>query len=271
MAKALDETSVQLSWDAVTGAKGYNVYRDGVLVAEALLSTSYTDNNLQSDTQYAYTVAAVRGDRVYEQSAPVLVRTAQAEYSVAILDVSPRVLQLGENQVEITFINNGRLEHLSRSTVLLTSTSPCVSVQSSSVGINALMPGQTVARTFSVVLSEPLPVDGVVDFNANVTYRYEPYTSWDCPFVLSVPVETGLSQSETKRNIYVDRAALVVTGVQGEVTIGLYDLTGKMLMQRQCAADESEVVRIDCSHLPRGVYIVRCSDSSGQQSHKVLY
>lgn len=271
VAKALDETSVQLSWDAVTGAKGYNVYRDGVLVAEALSSTSYTDNNLQSDTQYAYTVAAVRGDHVYEQSASVLVRTAQAEYSVAILDVSPRVLQLGENQVEITFINNGRYEHLSRSTVLLTSTSPCVSVQSASVGINALMPGQTVARTFSVVLSEPLPADGVVDFNANVTYRYEPYTSWDCPFVLSVPVETGLSQLETKRNIYVDRVALVVTGVQGEVTIGLYDLTGKMLMQRQCAADESEVVRIDCSHLPRGVYIVRCSDSSGQQSHKVRY
>lgn len=271
VAKALSETSVQLTWDAVNEAKGYNVYRDGVLVAEAVSATSYTDHNLQSDTQYAYAVAAVRGDRIYERSAPVSVRTAQADYSVAILSVSPRVLQLGENQVEITFVNNGRYEHLSRSTVQLTSASPCVSMQSASVGINALMPGQTVSRTFSVVLSEPLPESGQVDLNANVTYRYEPYTSWDCPFVLSVPVETGISQLASKRKVYAQRTTLVVTGVQGEVTIGLYDLTGKMLMQRQCAAGESEVVRIDCSHLPHGVYIVRCSDSSGQQSYKVLY
>ena len=53
-------SSVTLSWNAVSGAVSYNVYRNGAKVnASAVTGTSYTDNGLSGGTSYSYTVAAV--------------------------------------------------------------------------------------------------------------------------------------------------------------------------------------------------------------------
>ncbi|TKA09315.1 extracellular catalytic domain type 1 short-chain-length polyhydroxyalkanoate depolymerase [Actinacidiphila oryziradicis] len=51
-------TSVSLSWNAVSGAASYSVYREGTKAASTT-STSYTDTGLASGTAYSYTVAAV--------------------------------------------------------------------------------------------------------------------------------------------------------------------------------------------------------------------
>jgi poly(hydroxyalkanoate) depolymerase family esterase len=54
------DTSVSLSWTAVSGAASYNVYRNGTKAnASAVTGTSYTDTGLASGTTYSYTVAAV--------------------------------------------------------------------------------------------------------------------------------------------------------------------------------------------------------------------
>jgi len=59
---------VQLSWEPVLGAKGYNVYRKGEnetfpirpLNREPLEETRYTDLNVQNDRRYFYSVRAVK-------------------------------------------------------------------------------------------------------------------------------------------------------------------------------------------------------------------
>lgn len=54
--------SMRISWNAVTGAAGYNVYRNGTKSnALAFTGTSYTDGNLAPATTYAWTVRAVDG------------------------------------------------------------------------------------------------------------------------------------------------------------------------------------------------------------------
>jgi beta-glucanase (GH16 family) len=51
-------TQVTLSWSASTGSvAGYNVYRDGALLANST-STSYVDQKVARSTQYVYAVAA---------------------------------------------------------------------------------------------------------------------------------------------------------------------------------------------------------------------
>ncbi|MER6734983.1 extracellular catalytic domain type 1 short-chain-length polyhydroxyalkanoate depolymerase [Streptomyces puniciscabiei] len=52
------DTSASLSWNAVSGAASYDVYRDGTKVGSAT-GTSYTDTGLSAGTSYRYTVAAV--------------------------------------------------------------------------------------------------------------------------------------------------------------------------------------------------------------------
>jgi poly(hydroxyalkanoate) depolymerase family esterase len=51
-------SSVSLSWNAVSGAASYAVYRDGA-EAGTSTTTSFTDNGLSSGTSYQYTVAAL--------------------------------------------------------------------------------------------------------------------------------------------------------------------------------------------------------------------
>jgi hypothetical protein len=63
------EHSVALSWNASSGAVGYNIYRSGVsggpytiMNASLSTSTSYTDTTVSSGTTYYYVVTAVAND-----------------------------------------------------------------------------------------------------------------------------------------------------------------------------------------------------------------
>jgi poly(3-hydroxybutyrate) depolymerase len=53
-------SSMLVSWSAVSGAAGYNVYRGGSKVSSALVTgTSYTDTGLAAGTTYSWTVSTV--------------------------------------------------------------------------------------------------------------------------------------------------------------------------------------------------------------------
>lgn len=69
-------TSVPLSWKAVNGATGYNVYRNGVkLTAAPVTTTSYTATGLTAGTTYSFAVSAVGAEGESAISAPVSVTT----------------------------------------------------------------------------------------------------------------------------------------------------------------------------------------------------
>ncbi|MFD1047086.1 fibronectin type III domain-containing protein, partial [Kibdelosporangium lantanae] len=67
------DTTVSLSWSAVSGAASYNVYRNGTQVnTSAVTSTTYTDTGLSAGTTYSYTAAAVTASgTVGNRSTPV--------------------------------------------------------------------------------------------------------------------------------------------------------------------------------------------------------
>lgn len=69
-------TSIALTWNAVSGATSYKVYRNGVLAASPV-TNAYTDTGLAASTSYSYQVSAV--DENGEESvlsAPVSKTTA---------------------------------------------------------------------------------------------------------------------------------------------------------------------------------------------------
>ena len=185
VATAAGTSKVNVSWNAVANAQSYNVYRDGVCIAgtTALL---YTDSGLSSDTEYAYCVSAVYNGKEYEHSAVVTAVTGKADYSVKINSVNPASLAVGENVLEITMVNNGKYEQKSRSTLVLTTTSPYVTVVTGNVGMSYLPVGAESTKNFKVVVDESAPDGHLAEFNLNVTELYEDKNVWDCPFVLTV-------------------------------------------------------------------------------------
>ncbi|MEC5215314.1 poly(3-hydroxybutyrate) depolymerase [Actimicrobium sp. GrIS 1.19] len=62
---ATTASTVPLSWNAVTGAVGYNVYRNQIKVtATPLTATAYSDTGLAAATSYAYQVSTVASGAV---------------------------------------------------------------------------------------------------------------------------------------------------------------------------------------------------------------
>ncbi|MEU8561192.1 glycoside hydrolase family 18 protein [Streptomyces cyaneofuscatus] len=75
-AGATTTSSVALSWNAVSGATGYRVYRDGVQ-ATTSTGTSATVTGLAADTAYQFTVSATNAAGESVKSAAVSARTAK--------------------------------------------------------------------------------------------------------------------------------------------------------------------------------------------------
>ncbi|HEY8050068.1 MAG TPA: PHB depolymerase family esterase [Ramlibacter sp.] len=58
-------TTMNVSWNAVTGASGYNVFRNGTKVnGSKVTATSYSDSGLSPATTYTWTVAALDSNNV---------------------------------------------------------------------------------------------------------------------------------------------------------------------------------------------------------------
>lgn len=78
-------TTIALSWNAVSGATGYNVYRNGNKVtASPNASTGYTDSGLTASTTYSYAVTTINGGESSASSSVSATTAAQPSYSQSI-------------------------------------------------------------------------------------------------------------------------------------------------------------------------------------------
>lgn len=87
VSKSDDSTSVSLSWSSVTGATGYEITRNGSILATAE-NNSYNDSNLNLGTEYKYTVKAVNGEYMSEASEEKSITT-----DAALITIKPPVLE----------------------------------------------------------------------------------------------------------------------------------------------------------------------------------
>lgn len=60
IATPVSDTQIDLTWDPVTGAIGYDIERDGVVIASDVAGTSYSDTGLAPTTTYTYRARSVR-------------------------------------------------------------------------------------------------------------------------------------------------------------------------------------------------------------------
>ncbi|WP_158290441.1 fibronectin type III domain-containing protein [Halobacillus salinus] len=76
-ASNVTDTSVDVSWDAVTyeaGIANYEIYRDGVMV-DTRVGTNLADSGLTADTAYEYQVVAVAENGLKSELSEVLTVT----------------------------------------------------------------------------------------------------------------------------------------------------------------------------------------------------
>ena len=89
-ATAAGTSSINLSWTKA-GAESYTVYRDGSLIASNVTATSYSDTGLNPETQYCYTVKAVKGSESAtsnESCAKTLAESSGQQYRIRVSTTS---------------------------------------------------------------------------------------------------------------------------------------------------------------------------------------
>ena len=77
-AEAIDAYSISLSWEDMSCADSYKVYRDGSFL-ESVDDNKYVDTDLDPDTEYCYTVKSVCGEELSKNSEEVCVETLDGE------------------------------------------------------------------------------------------------------------------------------------------------------------------------------------------------
>jgi hypothetical protein len=60
IATPVSDTQIDLSWIAMVGASGYDIERDGVVIATDVVGTSYSDTGLTSNSTHQYRARSVR-------------------------------------------------------------------------------------------------------------------------------------------------------------------------------------------------------------------
>lgn len=95
VATAESHKVISLSWDEAENAKKYNVYQDGVKIAEEITETSYVVKGLTQLTEYCFTVTAINGANETEPSDEVCVTTPER-----VILPGPQEQEIGEGSTE---------------------------------------------------------------------------------------------------------------------------------------------------------------------------
>ena len=172
LATANGVSEIDLMWNAVPKAKGYNVYRNGVKIASNITNTYYIDNNLKHNTEYCYEVAAVYLQTEFER-ATACATTVQKKYSVALKDYTPKTIYMGVNDSEITFtlIIDGSTRLGSKGWITMTSDDPYYNNSTKpamELTTAVLDPNDESSYTVNIGIDPNIPNNHVIDFNINL-------------------------------------------------------------------------------------------------------
>lgn len=114
-ATAVSESQINLTWNPVAGALGYNVYRDGLYLMTSTSSTSVPDKELREAGRYCYQVTAVdSAGKESEKSNQVCAEGTEQVFAfkkteaatAATASVSKEMLEKGRVRIDIEFDYN---------------------------------------------------------------------------------------------------------------------------------------------------------------------
>ena len=74
VATAISTSEITLTWNEVENALSYNVYRDNEFIAN-VSNANYPDEELEYNTEYCYSVTAIRNEQESEKSEEVCIKT----------------------------------------------------------------------------------------------------------------------------------------------------------------------------------------------------
>ncbi|MBQ8759948.1 MAG: S8 family serine peptidase [Bacteroidales bacterium] len=163
VAKEQYANSIPLLWDAAPKAASYDIYRDGVKIANTS-QTMYVDNGLEKETTYCYTLKSLAENQESAFSEEVCATTLAEDAGVVV-----QSFNLTENgelaTLTATLINKTDVATVAATTATLTSLDPYVTIFDGTAELGIIGVGETATAEFSVKLDASIPENHDIDFN----------------------------------------------------------------------------------------------------------
>ncbi len=228
-ASANGTDKIDLMWEAVDGAKGYNVYRNGIKIASNITDIYYRDNNLGHNTEYCYEVAAVYLSTEGER-ATACATTEQKNYSIALVDYTPKTIYMGVNDSDITFtlLIDGSTRLPARGWISLSSDDPYfndATKPSIELTTSVIDPDDESTYTINIGIDPDIPNRHTIDFNINVlsggTQDGEEY-EFNLPFSVLVKNDPNIPMNLKTDSISGNSTSLSWDEVTGAIFYNVY-------------------------------------------------
>ena len=168
----------------------------------------------------------------------------------------------------ITFINDGKYDQESRSTITLSCSNPLVTILTNNINLNALYVEGEATKSFDVKI-DYVPFLTPIEFNVNIKQKFAPYYSWDCSFEILANSAIGIEEAENNENrisVFINSGELYINGIKGNGMVELFDISGKALFKSSCSEPNTNIC---VNNYKEGIYIVRIIDSNGVQTQKL--
>lgn len=230
-ATAVSTSEINLAWNAITNAHSYNIYRNGQRIA-TVTENSYTDQNLNHNTEYCYEVAAVYSGMAFEHSDKACATTQQLARNIIVKDYSPKTIYVGSNDgsISYTLLNDGANQLDSYSFVTVTCNSGYVTFSGtdSYVRISPLASGAEVTKTASITVDPNIPNNSTLTFNLNVsntsigTLNPSDYFTFDLPIQITVKNDPGTPKNLTIKNFSDNSITLGWDAVANATSYNIY-------------------------------------------------
>ena len=249
-AEAISNTKINLSWDASENALNYNIYINDSLVANDVADTTCIVEKLTKNTEYCFTVTALRRDFESEKSEAVCETTLNndEEEPEPTAPAAPVINVYAESEyyiiIEWNAVENATLYSIYYENEYLGDTEDTI------VRIEVDVPGAeycfTVTASNEIGESEPSE-EGCATTPTNV-----------------------MTQNESSVNIYPNPVddILFITTDESVKEINICTITGVTVYSLQ--ATDNRQLSIDVTDLNSGIYFVKLKTDNGETVRRIL-
>ena len=168
---SISGNSISLSWEDVTGAVFYNIYRDGEFLGSTA-STTYFDCGLESETTYCYEVTSITDDGESDTSEKVCATTLERKNKILLQSF---VLNdpIGETTLTTTLINKGYTATPTATTATLKSNDPYVDIITETINVGSIAVDGTVTAVFTIRIDNAVPLNHDIHFDLIAEFEGE--------------------------------------------------------------------------------------------------
>ena len=232
-------SSIVLTWNISENAMSYNIYRNDLFLTN-VKNTSYTDSELDCNTEYCYTVSAVRNETESEKSEEVCTKTFDLPISTPI-NITANVISSSSVLLSWDIVNNALSYNIYYDDIIL------VNVSDNSYIVKNLDENYEYCFTVTAIRNET---------ESNKSKE-----------VCAKTLSEGIKELTEEFNIYPNPVSDKLY-IDTDADIEIYNINGQRINVQRTIINEQQSINV--SNLQSGIYLVKIKLGSYEVIKKIV-